>query len=158
MLSHPSLASSPFPLTWEFLLIKILAALIPAEHLLLRGHNLHLKIPTAYIQQNLPTLPSNQLCCGLHESKEKKSTYEENLNELQKIGYKLREIGGGGDKRGGKEVGRRKLRVPSFWPFSTKTKWASKWASIASDTEPIHNLWENADTFYLPDLLQNPNC
>lgn len=153
MLSHPSLAPSPFPLTSEFLLIKILAALILSGHLLLRRHNLHLKISTAYTQQNLPTLPTSQLCCGLHESKEK-STYEENLSELQKIGYKLRKRWG---RRRGKEVGRRRkfLKVlPFFWPFSTKTKWA--W--IAPDTGPTHNLWENAETFYLPDLLQNPNC
>lgn len=74
MLSLPFLAPSPFSLTQEFLLIRILAASVPSWHLLLRGHVLHLKIPTAYIRQNLSTLPKDrgsQLLCGCMNPKKK---------------------------------------------------------------------------------------
>lgn len=60
-------APSPSSLTQEFLLIRILAASIPSWRLLLRGHVPHLKIPPAYIRQNLSTLPNergSQLLCG----------------------------------------------------------------------------------------------
>ena len=64
---QPSPVPFPSSLTQEFLLIRILAASIPSWHLPLRGHVPHLKIPPAYIRQNLSTLPNDrgsQLLCG----------------------------------------------------------------------------------------------
>lgn len=73
----------PFPasLTQEFLMIKIFAALIPSWCLLLRGHILHWKIPTAHIWKNLSILPNKSrlpISVYSHESKGK-STYRGNL-------------------------------------------------------------------------------
>lgn len=160
-LLQPSLAPSPFSLTQEFLLIKILAAIIPSWHLLLRGHILHLKIPAACIRQSLWTLPNDgrlptSVC--LHESKEE-STNKENLKRVgfKKLSMELWEIGkgkGGGGGRGhGEGGGDTCSAVPPFWQLTTK-----KTGIEVPEPQPSHTSRKNSPRLSgLPVLLRNPN-